>query len=203
MQKIALVLSVALSVLAIVIIQKYPLQLSAQAAPRQPVAIAQQEPAKIQEPATPTPVPQKKLAAKPTLLSIPAIGLSNRIVPVGINSKGEMDVPSGNTKDIGWYAKGVIPGNTGSAVMDAHVYAAFSKLEEVKKGDLITVTLSDGTERTFKVTRTKTYALSALEPEELFNRQGGRYLHLITCAGELTPDGSTYTHRLVVYATLI
>jgi sortase (surface protein transpeptidase) len=121
---------------------------------------------------------------------------------MGVNSKGDLEVPAGSTADIGWYAKGTVPGDKGSAVMDAHVFAGFSHLDKVAAGDGIDVAMADGTTRRFIVTATKTFALADLTPQELYSQDDGRYLHLITCAGTLTPDHSTYTQRLVVYAAL-
>lgn len=144
-----------------------------------------------------------KEAVAPTRLNIPSIGLQSTIVPMGLDKVGNLDVPSGKSGNVGWYAAGTIPGEMGSAVLDAHVFAAFSRLHTVGKGDRIEVAMSDGTTRTFAVTKTKVFKLSDLSPQELYEQDGGRYLHLVTCAGTLTPDHSTYTHRLVVYATLV
>jgi LPXTG-site transpeptidase (sortase) family protein len=143
-----------------------------------------------------------KVAALPVRLAIPSIKLTSAIMPMGVLSNGELDVPSGKTNNVGWYAKGTVPGEAGSAVLDAHVFAAFSKLDDVKVGDHIQVGMSDGTTRTFAVTKTKVYKLASLSSQELFG-DGGKYIHLITCAGSLTPNHSTYTHRLVVYAELV
>lgn len=136
----------------------------------------------------------------PERLSIPSIGFNNPIVKVGTNRQGEMDVPSGKTRNVGWYKNGTLPGELGSAVIGAHVFAAFSKLDEVAPGDEIFVTMSDGTTRKFIVAETNVYKLSEMSPDTLFNRNDARRLNLITCAGALTADGSTYTHRLVVSA---
>lgn len=165
------------------------------AAPAQ--APAPQQPA-ASTAAQQTPAP----AGGPVRLIIPAIGLNSAIVRVGTNSVGEMDVPSGSTNNIGWYSKGVVPGTSGSAVMGAHVYAGFSKLHKVRPGSEIYVQTESGGRLRFVVTDAKTYELSTMSADALFNRKGGKFLHLITCAGELTADGSTYTHRRVVYATL-
>lgn len=150
--------------------------------------------------------PQQAQAAsslEPVMLSIPSIGLNNKVVPMGIDKLGNLDVPAGDTNHVGWYAKGPLPGERGAAVMDAHVYAAFERLNEVGVGDKITVIMDDGSRKHFKVKKTKVYKLEDLSSKELFTRTDGRYLHLITCAGGLTPDRSTYTHRLVVYAELV
>ncbi len=157
-----------------------------------PIADSTVAPLRIQQ--APTPI------AKPTRLVIPSINLDNRVIPVGVNSKGEMDVPDGKTKDIGWYKGGPRPGERGSAVLDAHVYAAFADLRYVKVGDEIIVEMENGRSVRFIVEESTVYKLGDLSPQLLFNRNDKKRLNLITCAGKPTADGSTYTHRLVVYA---
>src|SRR5947208_1526342 len=39
----------------------------------------------------------------PARLIIPSIGLDDSVLEVGLNAKGEMDVPDGKTKNVGWY----------------------------------------------------------------------------------------------------
>ncbi len=141
--------------------------------------------------------------ATPVRVSIPSISLNSPVVGVGQNEKGEMDVPGGKTNNVGWYKYGTVPGNPGSAVLDAHVFAAFSELKYVKKGSDIYVTTADGMKLHFVVSHVQTYALSDLSPETLFAPSGERLLNLITCAGSPTADGSTYTHRLVVYTKFV
>lgn len=59
----------------------------------------------------------------PARIAIPSIGLTAPIQNVGINGKGEIDVPDGSTRNVGWYQYGAVPGDLGNAIMDAHVYA--------------------------------------------------------------------------------
>ncbi len=155
------------------------------------------------------PLPQKAFATTPLYphkLIIPSIAIEREVVPVGLNAKGEMDVPSGKTLEVGWYSKGIEPGDIGSAVLDAHVFAAFSDLKEVMVGDDIYLEDSTGAQLHFKVKSATTYALADMGlsvRKFLFSKSDGRYLNLITCAGQLTTDRSTYTHRLVVHAELV
>jgi sortase (surface protein transpeptidase) len=142
--------------------------------------------------------------ATPVRLVIPSIGLNARIKGVGANAKGAMVVPSGASKSVGWYKNGVVPGQTGSAVIDAHVFAAFSKLKYLKSGADVYVTMTDGATLHFVVSDAQTYALAALSSkQQLFRPTQSADLNLITCAGSLTKDRSTYDHRLVVYTTLV
>jgi LPXTG-site transpeptidase (sortase) family protein len=148
------------------------------------------------------PAPKPSRPTTPVRLTIPEIGFDNRIIKVGTNSKGEMAVPDGSTTDVGWYSRGTIPGNVGSAVIAAHVFAAFSNLHQLRAGSDIYVTDANGKKQHFVVQETVMYKLADLSPAELFGRNDARRLTLITCAGQLTADHSTYTHRLVVYAVL-
>ena len=139
----------------------------------------------------------------PVELLIPSIGLDYRVIQVGINSAGEMDVPDGSTKNVGWYESGTVPGNVGSAVFDAHVFAAFKKLRNVKIADDIYVVTRSGERLHFRAEDSRVYTLKEVPVDKLFNGADAVRLNLITCAGKLTRDKSTYDHRLIVYARLV
>lgn len=145
----------------------------------------------------------KKQTAQPVRLIIPSIGLSAPVASVGLNEKGEMDVPDGNTSDVGWYKYGTIPGNIGSAVIDAHVYAAFEDLRSLKVGQSVIIENANGERLEFTVDDSRVYKLGELTSGMLFGKRDTRRLNLITCAGEPTADGSSYTHRLVVYTKIV
>ena len=140
---------------------------------------------------------------RPVHLFIPSVGINASIQAVGTTKNGEMDVPSGKSNNVGWYKYGTIPGKTGSAVIDAHVFAAFAALKRVKPGDSIYVAMSDGSQRHFVVSAAKNFPTVGLSPLQLFRPTSTADLNLITCAGSLTPDHSTYDHRLIVYSTLV
>lgn len=138
----------------------------------------------------------------PTHLSIPAVSIDSPVIGVGTNAQGEMDVPDGKTNNVGWYKQGVKPGETGTAVFDAHVYAAFKKLSRVSVGDDIYLTAGDGTTLHYRVTRVATYALASLSSSTLFAPSNTRDINLITCAGTYVASSGTYDHRTIVSATL-
>src|SRR6185295_18315844 len=112
----------------------------------------------------------------------------------------EMDVPDGRTNKVGWYEPGTLPGNSGSAVLDAHVYAAFKNLRYAKVGDDIYVKTRSGKLLHFRAEESLVYKTSQVPLQQLFNRTDVPRLNLITCAGKLTKDRSTYDHRLILYA---
>lgn len=162
------------------------------------------EPVRSPLPEEPAPAPSLPKArgadAVPVRVSIPSVSLDTRVIPVGMNAKGEMDVPDGATSDVGWYKRGTVPGQIGSAVLDAHVYAAFEDLRYAKVGDEILVTNAGGEVLRFRIEDSRVYSLSELTPTMLFGRSDVRRLNLITCAGTFRSSINTYDHRLVVYA---
>jgi LPXTG-site transpeptidase (sortase) family protein len=152
----------------------------------------------------PEQAPPPEVAAYPMRISIPSLKLDDQIVGVGVNDEGEMDVPSGATTNVGWYKYGTIPGDVGTAVLGAHVFAAFSKLNRAKLGSNVYINLSNGKKLHFVVSKMRTYALSDINPQEIFTSSDGQeHLTLITCAGTFIKSKNTYDHRLVVYATLV
>jgi sortase (surface protein transpeptidase) len=146
------------------------------------------------------PAPQDQQT--PAFVAIPSVGIDASIVPVGVNEKGEMAVPDGSTDAIGWYQGGPRPGEMGSAVLAAHVYAGFKKLRGIEPGAEIEVVSHAGEALRYVVEEVKLTPLAEVSPYFLFERADAARLNLITCAGKFDKKLGTYTHRLVVYATL-
>ncbi len=138
----------------------------------------------------------------PTRIRIPSIKLDTKVQLVGINELGEMDVPSGKTNNVGWYSYGTIPGDRGSAVLDAHVYAAFRKLKKVPAQSSIYIEDARGETLEFIVIASKSYPLHAVPADIIFTDASGVYVNLITCEGTFIPSQNTYTHRRIIYAKL-
>lgn len=192
---------------------------SLQASSTAPEAVAALPEIETVEPAAPSRVPEtpKEIFETPTAsaeesmpdgnlparLIIPSIGLDVPIEYVGINEKGEMAVPDGKTNNVGWYQYGTIPGETGSAVLAAHVYAAFSKLDRVTAGNDIYIQTKNGLRLRFRAADTTTYLLENVSGDALFNQNDAKRLNLITCAGNYVPERNTYDHRLIVRAVLV
>lgn len=142
-------------------------------------------------------------AFSPTRISIPSLAIDSPVIEVGVNSAGEMDVPDGSTNLVGWYKYGTVPGDVGSAVMDAHVYAAFKRLKSAQIGSSIFVTDTNGTVREFKIVSSKVYPLREVPMRTIFSDTSGMYLNLITCEGRYLIPKGTYDKRRVVYAELV
>jgi LPXTG-site transpeptidase (sortase) family protein len=142
-------------------------------------------------------------ARYPTQIVIPSLQINSWVEHVGVNAAGEMEVPDGAGTNVGWYKFGTVPGENGSAVMDAHVYAAFKKLKSVKIGSSIYVLNAKGETLHFKVISSKVYPVSGVPMDAIFTDTSGTYLNLITCEGRFIRSMDSYDKRRVVYAELV
>jgi LPXTG-site transpeptidase (sortase) family protein len=140
----------------------------------------------------------------PTRLEIPALGVDAPIEPYGVNRRsGQMDVPR-NVTDVAWYKHGPAPGESGSAVLAAHVdlsdqgRGVFFGLRRLELGDTVTVSFSDGGAQEFQVIGRATYHKSDLPLESIFSSEGSPVLTLVTCGGAFS--GGNYDSNVVVYA---
>jgi sortase (surface protein transpeptidase) len=155
--------------------------------------------------------PQASAATKnlPVRLSIPVIGVDAPIETVGVTTSGDLSVPTQDPwEDVGWYSSGTLPGELGSAVIDGHLDrpggypAVFWRLRNLHVGNEVMVIDRQGKTRRFRVTAIEYYPPQYAPIQQIFENQSGRYLNLITCAGDWIPSQHQTSLRLVVYTTL-
>lgn len=139
-------------------------------------------------------------------LRIPAIKVEANIEEVGVNPKGEMDVPS-NISEVGWFDLGPKPGEKGSAVISGHFDGknnedgVFIDLYKLKVGDKVYVEDSEGSSSSFVVRETRTYVPGYAD--DVFSKGEGVHLNLITCDGIWDGSKKSFSKRLVVYTDLV
>jgi sortase (surface protein transpeptidase) len=99
---------------------------------------------------------------------IPTIGVAAKIMPVGLNKDGTVEVPPLELAWLaGWYQRGRSPGEIGNAVIIGHVDsyktgpAVFFRLGELKPGETIEVARKDGITARFTVDGVKAYPKTA------------------------------------------
>ncbi|WP_244299453.1 class F sortase [Streptomyces viridochromogenes] len=117
-------------------------------------------------------------------------------------------LPPDNTNLVGWYAKGVSPGEAGTAIIAGHVDTAtapavFASLGELKKGDRFHVVRADGRKATFVVDDADSFAKDDFPSERVYGDTPDAQVRLITCAGAYDRQARDYTENLVVFAHLV
>ncbi|WBB47230.1 class F sortase [Verrucosispora sp. WMMA2044] len=153
-------------------------------------------------------LPDDAEPVRPVRLRIPAIGVTARVDPVGVDERTqEFDVPP-SVDEIGWYRYGPgLEAESGSVVIAGHVDSAdqgrgaFYRLRELTPGDTVTATGEDGTERTYRVVAREEYDKTKIPLERYFARDGRPRLTLITCGGPFDAEARRYRDNIVVTAS--
>ena len=140
----------------------------------------------------------------PVRVEIPAIGVASRLVRLGPNPDGTMEVPR-DYGLAGWFTGGAMPGEDGPAVIAGHVDsktgpAVFYRLRELRAGDTVRVRRADGAWLRFEVTGSARYAKAAFPTEAVFGPVTGPVLRLITCGGAFDRASGHYLDNVVVTA---
>lgn len=141
--------------------------------------------------------------APPVQVDIAAVGLSARVVPVGLNSADQIVMPS--TSVAGWYRLGPAPGAIGPAVIVGHVDsyqgpAVFYRLTAARVGEEIVVVRSDGKRSLFRITGTTVVNKSVFPTAAVFAPTATPTLRLITCTGAFDLSTRHYVDSLIVWA---
>ena len=106
--------------------------------------------------------PPSTRPSPPVRVEIPSIGVSSRLVRLGLNADGTMEVPR-DYGLAGWFTGGAMPGEDGPAVISGHVDsksgpAVFYRLRDLRRGDTVRVRRADGRWVAFEVTGSARYA---------------------------------------------
>ena len=145
----------------------------------------------------------------PVSVAIPAIGVSSRLLHLGINADGSIQVPSLYTQasEAAWYEYSATPGQIGASVIEGHLDsyrgpAVFFRLGALRPGDRVDVTLADGITAVFRVTGVREYVKSDFPAKAIYYAAGYAALRLITCGGTFDYATGHYLSSTVVFASL-
>jgi hypothetical protein len=145
----------------------------------------------------------------PVSVVIPAIGVRSKLLHLGLNPDGTLQVPPLTTSAglAAWYKGSATPGQAGTSVIEGHVdsyqgAAVFYRLGALKPGNTVDVTLADGITAVFRVTGVRQYAKDKFPSKAIFGPAGYAALRLITCGGDFDRATHHYLSSVVVYATL-
>jgi sortase (surface protein transpeptidase) len=142
--------------------------------------------------------------APPARIRIPSIGVDARVIRLGLDASGALEVPGG-WGDAGWYIHSPRPGQPGPAVMAGHVDstsgpAVFYRLGALRPGAVIRVARADGTAVSFRVHRVERWSKAAFPTRLVYGGTRRPTLRLITCGGAFDRGTGHYVDNTIVFA---
>jgi hypothetical protein len=145
----------------------------------------------------------------PVSITIPSIQVSSKLITVGKNPDGTIEVPSGEQHDYAaWYKHSPTPGQFGSSVIEGHVDSfnngpsVFFRLGDIRPNDTVLVDRADGQTAVFKVEAVREYDKNAFPTELVYGATDHASLRLITCSGNFSKSTNQYDKNIVVFASL-
>lgn len=149
----------------------------------------------------------------PVSIAIPAIGVRSRLLDVGRNPDGTIQVPPLNdpplTNEAAWYEFSPTPGQRGPSIIEGHVDSArdgpsvFFRLGALRPGDLVNVTLADHQVAVFKITGVRRYSKDRFPTSAVYGDTDYAALRLITCGGDFDAKTRHYLASVVAFASLL
>ena len=141
---------------------------------------------------------------RPTAVSVPAIGARSDLLELGITAEGSAEVPA-EFDLAGWFSGGGRPGSRGPTVLLGHVDstagpAVFYALRDLVPGDVVEVTVADGTVARYTVTGTEQVPKDQFPTAAVFGATPEDVLRLVTCTGDFDRGARSYLDNLVVTA---
>jgi hypothetical protein len=157
-----------------------------------------------------SPGPDRSLPRSvPVRVDIPAIDVHSKLLHLGVNADGTIQVPSITTSAnlAAWYKYSPTPGQIGTSIIEGHVDdlqgpAVFFRLGALRPGDGIEVTLADGVTALFRVTGVRDFLKSGFPADTVYGPARYAALRLITCGGAFDYMTGHYLSSTVVFASL-
>ena len=141
-------------------------------------------------------------------IKIPKIGVDAPVMQLSLNSNGTVQVPPLDNHNLaGWYDRSVTPGAEGTSVILGHVddYAGpsvFFNIKNLREGDIIDVTRTDGITAVFTVDGVQKATKTSFPTNDVFGNVPYPALRLVTCGGPFDPNTGQYLDSIIVYAHL-
>ncbi|MGN9813167.1 class F sortase [Micromonospora sp. BQ11] len=148
-------------------------------------------------------------ASRPVRLSVPTIGITADVEPVGQARDGSIAVPPlERAEETGWYDRGPTPGEPGPAVIVGHVDtrrgpSVFYDLHKLRPGDTIEVSRADRSVVVFRVDSVEHFPKDRLPADRIYGDSGPPGLRLITCGGDWLGGRTGYADNVIAFASLI
>jgi LPXTG-site transpeptidase (sortase) family protein len=144
---------------------------------------------------------------RPLRLRIPAIGVDTQLEKLGVTSGGRLQPPV-NPQRAGWFPGSSVPGELGPAVLAGHRDslvgpAVFWHLTDLRLGDSVIVTRSDGVTVRFEVAQIRRVPRANFPTEQVYGATPDRMLRLITCGGLYDHVHGRYLDNVLVVALAV
>ncbi|PWI07809.1 class F sortase [Streptomyces sp. NWU339] len=148
--------------------------------------------------------------APPQRLDIPGLDVRAPVVARGLDGRGALDPPPFDRPGtVGWYADGVTPGASGTALVVGHVDtetrpAVFYKVSTLRPGQKIRVVRADAEVAEFTVEDIQVLPRDGFDARQAYGprRSGRAELRLVTCGGSFDEARHRYTANVIVSAYL-
>jgi sortase (surface protein transpeptidase) len=145
-----------------------------------------------------------RTVAVPVRLRVPALHVNSRIVDLGLQRDGSIQVP-GSTAVAGWYDRGPRPGQAGPAVLLGHVDSTrgpgiFFDLYRIRAGSLVEVDRSDGSTARFRITKVARVAKTRFPTDLVYAPTLDPTLRLVTCGGSFDHARGSYRDNIIAFA---
>jgi sortase (surface protein transpeptidase) len=145
--------------------------------------------------------------ARPVRLVIPAIGVTTRLIRLGVSEAGTLEVPA-SAAVAGWFTGSPRPGAVGASIIAGHIDSrlgpgVFFRLARLRRGQRVYVVRADRSVARFKIISVRSYAKSRFPRAVVYGPVPDAELRLITCGGNFDFATGSYLDNVVVYAVLI
>lgn len=148
-------------------------------------------------------------ASAPVRLDVPAVGVHTRVIQLGQQSDGTVEVPPVTPgSPAGWYRYSPTPGQIGPSVILGHVNSTagpigvFRRLNQLRPGRRLAVTRADGIVAVFRVDRTADLQKQRFPTQKVYGNTDRPELRLITC-GDYDFSAHRWRSNVVVFAHLL
>lgn len=138
----------------------------------------------------------------PENISIPALGVSSTLVPLGLTADGQHEVPPlSEPEQAGWFQPGPEPGEVGAAIILGHINGrgqpgVFADLGKLAVGDTVQVDY-----RVFVVYDVVRTPKDAFPRDRVYGGTDAPEIRLITCGGTFDSSSGNYLDNIIVFAS--
>jgi LPXTG-site transpeptidase (sortase) family protein len=146
-------------------------------------------------------------SVRPVRLRIPTIGVDTQLETLGVTRLGRLRPPV-DPQRAGWFPGSAVPGELGPAVVAGHRDskvgpAVFWHLTDLRLGDTLIVTRSDGVSVRFQVAQIRRVPRASFPTEQVYGATPDSMLRLITCGGLYDHIHGRYLDNVLVVALAV